>query len=66
MKLNIIFISATLLISTNAFAYEDYNYNNNINTHYVDGYTRSNGTYVEGHEAGNPGSGVHCHHNICE
>jgi len=33
-------------------------------SHHVRGYTRSNGTYVQGHEAGNPGSGVHYHNNV--
>lgn len=33
--------------------------------HYVHGYYRHNGTYVRGHYAGNPGSGIHCHNNIC-
>ena len=35
------------------------------NTHYVRSYFRKNGTFVHGHRAGNPRSGVHCHNNIC-
>jgi len=34
-------------------------------THWVSSYSRSDGTYVQGHEAGNPGSGIHCHDNVC-
>ncbi len=34
-------------------------------THYVDSYVRQDGTSVEGHMAGNPGSGIHCHDNVC-
>jgi hypothetical protein len=45
------------LSTSNAFAYG--------NTHTVHSYERSDGTYVEQHEAGNPGSGVHCHDNVC-
>jgi len=36
------------------------------NTHFVSSYTRRNGTYVQGHLAGNSGSGVHCHNNVCQ
>lgn len=35
------------------------------NTHYVNSYTRDNGTTVDGHYSGNPSSGVHCHNNVC-
>jgi hypothetical protein len=34
-------------------------------THDVRPYTKRDGTYVEGHKAGNPGSGVHCRNNVC-
>ncbi len=34
-------------------------------THDVRPYTRRDGTYVGGHRAGNPGSGVHCRNNSC-
>ena len=34
-------------------------------THSVKPYVRKDGTFVQGHRAGNPGSGVHCHDNIC-
>ena len=60
-KANLAFIIATLLFS-NAFASDYYS----GGTHYVEGYSRSDGTYVEGHEAGNPGSGIHCHDSVCE
>jgi len=34
-------------------------------THYVEPYYRQNGTYIQGHRSGNPGSGVHCNNNVC-
>jgi hypothetical protein len=34
-------------------------------THYVRTYTRTDGTIVQGHQAGNPNSGVHCYDNVC-
>jgi hypothetical protein len=34
-------------------------------THSVRGYVRKNGTYVQPHRSGNPGSGIHCHNNVC-
>jgi len=34
--------------------------------HDVQQYERYDGTVVEEHLSGNPGSGIHCHHNICE
>lgn len=34
-------------------------------THYVRPYVKKNGTYVQGHLSGNPGSGIHCHNNVC-
>lgn len=34
-------------------------------THNVRPYTKKDGTYVEGHRAGNPNSGVHCRNNAC-
>jgi hypothetical protein len=34
-------------------------------THWVSGYSRSNGTFVQRHLSGNPYSGVHCHKNVC-
>ena len=52
-----IFILMLLGFSTITWAYGG--------THYVRGYTRSNGTYVEGHRSGNPNSGIHCHDNVC-
>ncbi|MBN2689730.1 MAG: hypothetical protein JXR42_03925 [Gammaproteobacteria bacterium] len=54
--ISIIFLS---ILSFSAFAgvYGD--------THYVQSYTRGDGTYVQGHLAGNPGSGVNCHDNLC-
>ena len=55
--MRLIFIAAIFLCG-NVFA--------SGGTHYVNGYTRSNGTYVEGHESGNPGSGIHCHDNVCQ
>jgi len=33
--------------------------------HYVRPYVKKNGTYVQGHLSGNPGSGIHCHNNVC-
>lgn len=50
-------IMLLLMVSTGVFAYGG--------VHYVNSYTKSNGTYVQGHLAGNPGSGIHCHNNIC-
>lgn len=56
-----VIISCTLLsLTTSAFAYD-----NGDGTHTVKGHTRSDGTYVQEHKAGNPNSGVHCHHNVC-
>lgn len=34
-------------------------------THYVRSYTKKNGTHIQGHQSGNPRSGVHCHGNFC-
>jgi len=34
-------------------------------THNVRPYFKKDGTFVQGHRAGNPGSGIHCHDNIC-
>lgn len=34
-------------------------------THSVRPYVRKDGTFVKGHRAGNPGSGVNCHDNVC-
>lgn len=34
-------------------------------THNVRPYFKKNGTFVQGHRAGNPGSGVHCRNNVC-
>lgn len=34
-------------------------------THYVKPYIRRDGTYVQGHRSGNPGSGVHCQNDVC-
>jgi hypothetical protein len=51
-------VISLLLVSTLTYAYE--------NTHDVRAYTKSDGTYVEEHLSGNPYSGVHCHHNVCE
>lgn len=34
-------------------------------THWVKSYTTKNGVYHSGHLSGNPGSGVHCHENVC-
>lgn len=34
-------------------------------THYVRSYVKRDGTIVQAHRAGNPGSGVHCHNNVC-
>ncbi|MFH1334699.1 MAG: hypothetical protein ABIH77_05345 [Pseudomonadota bacterium] len=35
-------------------------------THWVRTYTKRDGTIVHGHLSGNPGSGIHCHHNVCQ
>lgn len=51
----------TTLLYSNVFAYNSYD-----GTHEVSSYTRNDGTYVEEHRAGNPGSGIHCHDNVCE
>ncbi len=34
-------------------------------THWVRTYRRRDGTIVRRHLAGNPGSGIHCHNNVC-
>ena len=34
-------------------------------THSVRPYFKKDGTFVQGHRSGNPGSGVHCHNDIC-
>lgn len=34
-------------------------------THNVRPYIKKDGTYVQGHRAGNPRSGVHCKNNVC-
>lgn len=34
-------------------------------THSVRPYIRKDGTFVQGHRAGNPRSGIHCHDNVC-
>jgi hypothetical protein len=34
-------------------------------THNVKPYFRRDGTFVQGHRAGNPRSGIHCHDNVC-
>ncbi len=34
-------------------------------THNVRPYIRKDGTFVRGHRAGNPGSGVHCKDSVC-
>ena len=34
-------------------------------THNVRPYFRKDGTFVQGHRAANPRSGVHCHDNVC-
>ena len=34
-------------------------------THNVRSYFKKDGTFVQGHRAGNPKSGVHCHNNVC-
>ena len=57
-----------LSASTSLFAYSNSNYNDGYSesdTHYVRPYVKQDGTYVEGHRSGNPGSGVHCHDNVC-
>lgn len=58
-----------LLASTSVMAgeyYNSYENNNNIGeTHYVRPYVKEDGTFVEGHRSGNPGSGVHCHGYSC-
>lgn len=33
--------------------------------HSVRSYTRNDGTYVQSHLSGNPGSGIHCHNDVC-
>jgi len=53
-----LFAIALLIASTACFAYGG--------THEVSGYSRSDGTYVQPHLSGNPGSGIHCHDDVCE
>jgi len=70
----IIFISQLSLArgySTHHYHYPHYShYRNNYSyrsggTHWVRTYRKRNGTIVQGHLSGNPGSGIHCHNNIC-
>lgn len=35
------------------------------NTHNVRPHFKKNGAFIQGHRAGNPRSGVHCHNNVC-
>ena len=46
-----------LLLSATAFA--------EGGTHTVHTYTKRDGTVVKKHLSGNPGSGIHCHNNVC-
>jgi hypothetical protein len=58
-RASVIFLA--ILISTSssmAYAYGG--------IHNVRSYERTDGTYVESHLSGNPGSGIHCHYNVCE
>ena len=52
--------SAIITLSPIAFAYD-----NGDGTHTVETYTKKDGTTVQEHRAGNPGSGIHCSDNIC-
>ena len=56
--LSIAVFSALIALTTTAFAY-------GYGTHTVETYNKSDGTTVYEHEAGNPGSGIHCHNNFC-
>ena len=35
------------------------------NTHHVEPYFKRNGSFVNGHRSGNPGSRIHCRDNVC-
>ncbi len=58
--LSVVLFSALFALTASAFAYD-----NGDGTHTVRSYTKSDGTYVEEHKSGNPGSGVHCKDNFC-
>jgi hypothetical protein len=55
-----LFIVTAILIANTTFAFAS------GGTHEVQSYYRGDGTYVEEHLSGNPGSGIHCHDNVCE
>lgn len=73
-----LFVCAILSFSYDSFAYRRGGYSHGYRhsysrshvrsyggVHTVRTYTRRNGTIVRQHLAGNPRSGIHCHHNIC-
>ena len=53
LKFSSILLCSSLLL-TGAFA----------GGHWVNSYSRYDGTFVEGHLAGDPGSGTHYHNNV--
>jgi len=76
MKLRVLLLSA--LVCSLSFSYpsfaKSYGYrlpktprygSTYSRTHSVRSYVRKDGTFVQGHLAGNPRSGVHCHDNVC-
>lgn len=76
MKLKILLLALcclSVLLTSESYANRGYPYSYKTprygsvygRTHTVKPYTKRDGTFVQGHRAGNPGSGIHCHNNIC-
>lgn len=58
-------LNSTHILAKGYYSYPENSYRTTGDTHYVRPYVKQDGTYVEGHESGNPGSGIHCHDNVC-
>jgi hypothetical protein len=63
-KLGLVVVLLFTLLSS--FSVLARGYHSSGGTHYVKSYVTKNGVHVAGHLSGNPGSGIHCHHNVCK
>ena len=59
------FVCALIMISSISFAFAGQYKLSAYRTHSVRAYRTKKGVYHKSHISGNPGSGVHCHNNIC-
>jgi hypothetical protein len=64
LLVSIVLLTPTALLA-NSYS-NPYGSYENEGTHYVQSYEKKDGTFVEGHRSGNPGSGIHCEDNVCD